>query len=546
MPAPALAPASNVPPASNATVGSSSVPGGFSATTKGDAYDSADEYEYEGKWSGAIYSHSTNRNNARDLYVGSGPYCHHASTKKISSDTAPSSDVYASLRTSSNLQGIKTIYLPKAVLNLLQNLMAQRRHTDISPIGTSTTFIVANTGATNHMLPKKTAFISYTPVMGQRVRMGNNSFASIIGKGSAIISLNSNKTLICDCLHVPDLWNPLYSLRAHQRQHGCGHIGMYGLGVYVFFPSFIIEVDTATNCHLRYQPLGRTLGLADLDYVQPKHTPSASTTAATLSPPVTIEPDNSDLDDNAAPIYKAHWPKCPPSPPVDQFDLSTLPAETKFTKPLNEMSREELITLLHNSSSPPTTESPPFALPKRKAADLLTCMDEKDIVELLHQPNSSLPLVCPCDTPNPLNKKLHWTAEELHGITGCHHFCNYKHLISATTDGQYIDNGEFPVSLGTYTTIPKAPQGKPIDRTPSKYLDIVHIDIAFGECMSVGGFKYALIFVDRATCFNWCFGLKSLHHDKIIAAFLAFQSKAGRLATQFWCDCNKKLFGSHI
>jgi hypothetical protein len=39
---------------------------------------------------------------------------------------------------------------------------------------------------------------------------------------------------------------------------------------------------------------------------------------------------------------------------------------------------------------------------------------------------------------------------------------------------------------------------------------------------------------------------KSLHHNKIFVAFLAFQSKAGRLATQFWCDCNKKLFGSHI
>jgi hypothetical protein len=64
--------------------------------------------------------------------------------------------------------------------------------------------------------------------------------------------------------------------------------------------------------------------------------------------------------------------------------------------------------------------------------------------------------------------------------------------------------------------------------------------------MIIGGFKYALIFFDRATRFNWCFGLKSLHHNKIILAFLAFRSKAGCLATQFWCDCNKKLFGSHI
>jgi hypothetical protein len=71
-------------------------------------------------------------------------------------------------------------------------------------------------------------------------------------------------------------------------------------------------------------------------------------------------------------------------------------------------------------------------------------------------------------------------------------------------------------------TILKAPRGRPIDPTPSKYLDIVRIDIAFGDCMSVGGFKYALIFVDRATQYNWCFGLKLLHHDDIITAFLAF------------------------
>ncbi len=64
--------------------------------------------------------------------------------------------------------------------------------------------------------------------------------------------------------------------------------------------------------------------------------------------------------------------------------------------------------------------------------------------------------------------------------------------------------------------------------------------------MSIGGFKYALIFVDRATRFNWCFGLKSLQHDDIISAFLAFRDEAGNLARQFRCDCDEKLFGSRI
>jgi len=118
--------------------------------------------------------------------------------------------------------------------------------------------------------------------------------------------------------------------------------------------------------------------------------------------------------------------------------------------------------------------------------------------------------------------------------------------VVTTKDGSFIDNGEFPLSIGAFTTIPKAPRGKAIDRTTSKFLDIVHLDIAFGDCMSVGGFKYALIFVDRATRFNWCFGLKSLHHDDIITAFMAFRSNAGSLARQFRCDCDEKLFGSHV
>jgi hypothetical protein len=44
--------------------------------------------------------------------------------------------------------------------------------------------------------------------------------------------------------------------------------------------------------------------------------------------------------------------------------------------------------------------------------------------------------------------------------------------------------------------IPKAPRGKAIDREQSFYLDIVHVDIAFGDCVSTGGYRYSLIFVD--------------------------------------------------
>jgi hypothetical protein len=173
-------------------------------------------------------------------------------------------------------------------------------------------------------------------------------------------------------------------------------------------------------------------------------------------------------------------------------------------------------------------------------------MTQDEIIAQLHHPGTSLPPIRPSNHPNRSKTKSTWTPEELYHITGWRCFCNYCHIIDASKDGHLINTGEFPISLGSNTTIPKAPCGKLIDQTLSYYMDIVHINIAFGNCASVGGYKYALVFGDRATRYNWTFGLKSLQHDDIIAAFLAFQDEAGSLACQFRCICNEKLFGSSV
>ena len=118
-----------------------------------------------------------------------------------------------------------------------------------------------------------------------------------------------------------------------------------------------------------------------------------------------------------------------------------------------------------------------------------------------------------------------YTPEELHRLTGCCRFRNYQHKISSTKDGVLLNTGEFPLSLGTYATIPKAPRGKAIDRLPAKYLNIVHVDIAFGDCISIGGYKFALIFVDRATRYNWTFGLNPSNTTTFNPHFLPFKTR---------------------
>ncbi len=136
--------------------------------------------------------------------------------------------------------------------------------------------------------------------------------------------------------------------------------------------------------------------------------------------------------------------------------------------------------------------------------------------------------------------------EELHHALGCRCFRNYKHTIQASLDGHWVDGGELPLALGAYTTVPKAPRGSSINRENSCFLDIVHIDIVFGDCVAPGGYCYALIFVDRAPRYNWVFGLKDLSSDSILSAFCLFQGDAGLYARCFHSDCNAKLFGTKI
>jgi hypothetical protein len=104
--------------------------------------------------------------------------------------------------------------------------------------------------------------------------MGNNSFLPVLGHGTAIISLNGQRILVRNALHMPGLVVPLYSLRAHLKQHGCGFLGTFEAGMLVYFPWFVLLVDTSSNCHPSYEPLGRAAPLDTLHYVQPCCPPS--------------------------------------------------------------------------------------------------------------------------------------------------------------------------------------------------------------------------------------------------------------------------------
>ena len=159
--------------------------------------------------------------------------------------------------------------------------------------------VVADTGATDHMVPDRSAFISYKAIWNIRVCMGNNSFAPVLGQGTTIILLNGQRILIHHVLHLPALWVPLYSLQAHLCQRGCGFMGSHNMGMHVYFPGLVLSVDTSTDCHLTYEPLGKSAPLFTLHYVQPRCPPitypdeNSAFCATTVSPaPVLVKNDD--------------------------------------------------------------------------------------------------------------------------------------------------------------------------------------------------------------------------------------------------------------
>ena len=411
------------------SVGSPSAPSGLMASVAEDDFDSDDDFRWAGDESGLDYSpsvgSSSRKSNGR---VAPYPSCHHVSVISTSSSTASVGFILPSAAVSRCSSSTTHSDSPPSISTALQSILSRLYDSLISP-NSSCRLAVADSGATDHMLPDKSAFISYKSISNLKVRMGNNSSLPVLGRGSAIISLNGQRVLVRNGLHVPGLAMPLYSLRAHIQQPGCGFIGTNDAGMLVYFPSFVLSADTSSDCTLSYEPLGRSAPLSTLHYVQPRCRPSiypselgpSSNTVSTS--PALIE------DDASVPA------------PVSLTDTFAPPLDfPQMDSPLQSITASVL------PPSAPASPSPPVASPKPPV--LLSTMSSEEIRRLLHHPDTSFPDVRPCDTANASDNKTHWSSEEIHRIMGCRKFRNYKHILDVSRGGEWIDGGEFPMSLG--------------------------------------------------------------------------------------------------
>eukprot|EP00957_Ditylum_brightwellii_P096542 7352532-Ditylum_brightwellii.AAC.1 len=82
----------------------------------------------------------------------------------------------------------------------------------------------------------------------------------VLGKGDAKFLLNGKIVQVPDCLHIPSLSSPLYSIRHHCRYAGCAFIADND-GCTLTFPDFIVSVDDSKDCLISIQPVPPNSGV---------------------------------------------------------------------------------------------------------------------------------------------------------------------------------------------------------------------------------------------------------------------------------------------
>ncbi len=389
------------PPASGG--GSTSTPSGLTAVLASSAtlehdFESDDEYHWDSDEFGSAYTPPSKLNGRVAPY---SPSCSHVCVVPSLSLVSAHSQAVSTSSSS----------LPASLPSLLTQLAA-------SPIAAPLTtggLAVADTGATDHMLPDRSCFISYKSVVSLSVRMGNNSFVPVLGRGSAIFALNGKRILVRNMLHVPGLAVPLHSLRTHVTQRGCGFFGTQDSGFLVYFPSFVLSVDTAVNCYVSFTPLGTSAPLHALDFLQPRCAPSTylvtpvpAVSNATPSQFLPTLIERVDNDDNVLPDGA---PSPPSRSPVDLSDISwQLHHLTSMVDNFTSAS-PSLVDPPVPTPSPSVDVSPTFpVVDDESPSRLLSTMSPTEIANLLYREGSLFPSVRPCDTANGSDTKTHWSS----------------------------------------------------------------------------------------------------------------------------------------
>ena len=116
--------------------------------------------------------------------------------------------------------------------------------------------------------------------------------------------------------------------------------------------------------------------------------------------------------------------------------------------------------------------------------------------------------------------------------------------MTKATNASLVNSGLISSTIGSCATIANPSKGKPI-KNRRQFLDKVHMDIVFGDCVALEGHCYALLLADLATRYSWLYGMLSLSSTSITSALELFKADVGRLPHRFHFNFDRKMIGGN-
>ena len=151
---------------------------------------------------------------------------------------------------------------------------------------------------------------------------------------------------------------------------------------------------------------------------------------------------------------------------------------------------------VHSRMLPPNTTSQKTSTPPLESE-----MVSHTYIHSLGHNISNLSPIHHFNTPPPSIYCKFFGVLNLHCLFGWHHLLIPKHTLSYSEDGRILNSVELPLTLGAFAKIFRKKQ----KTTPMHqgFLDVVHMGIVFGGCVSLGGFREELILVNVDTLYSW-------------------------------------------
>ena len=397
-------------------------------------------------------------------------------------------------------QAVQSYVFPSPSVCVGTASMAQPQHGNSSigrilcALQPPATHACIDSGASCDMCPIKEFFEDYIPnTDNNHITVADRRRIHVAGRGTLRIILGGHPVRLRNCLHVPDLDMFLLSTRIHRRRgQGCAFIAD-PTGCFLTFPSFIIPIDDTLECLV---PCSAAPPSSTFDYDE-------TTTLTYPAAPIITRRSAKRA------FYCRTWHHNGSARLVTRsFDYGTLVPEL-LPDPV-----QKVIPIPFLPSSIDTTNIPPT-------------------VRTSELPLSSAPAT------------VRYSPQELHVLLGNRTLPDYSVLESIGTGIKVVDVSEPILSVGDVVNIKRGRKGKSLQR-PRKALDVVGMDIGYGDGTSPGGFKYTLLLVDRTTRKTWVYGLRDMTGSTIADAIWSFFIDAGGIPRRIQCDFDPRFLGGKV